>query len=134
LKEKRNTIFAAKTGTSKSSSELRKEKAQADLQGGRRAVLHYRRSKILGGRLHPNGKRYIKIKEVKNVYDHLREIPLAAYGCWSQFSPVTPENVEAALDVLNSQSVLHEIDTRWGTDCGVYKDSDFYEPGECDFY
>ena len=49
---------------------------------------------------------------------------------------VTPENVEAASDVLASQGFLHDIDTSWGimSDGTVYKDSEFYEPGQGNFY
>jgi len=105
----------------------------------RRVMLRYPKSSvILGLRLHPNGKRYIQIINVKRVYNHLHEIPLAAYGCVGRFSLVTPENVEAASDVLASQGFFHEIDDRWEitVDNGVYtgKESDFYEPGEYDFY
>ena len=103
-------------------------------------MLRYPKSKvILGRRLHPNGKRYIRIKDVKKVYNHFHEIPLAAYGFVGRISGVTPENVEAGLDVLASQNFFHETDDRWEITLhsGVYntgKERDFYEPGEQDFY
>ena len=82
-----------------------------------------------------------RVKEVKQRYGHLCEIPLQAYAeagvafSWNHF--VTDQDVEAASDAWDARSLAHDIDTQWGTMPwgGAYKDSNtYFGPGEYDFF
>jgi hypothetical protein len=82
-----------------------------------------------------------RVKDVKNVYDHLCEIPIQAYreagvaSSWNDY--VTERDVEMASSSWDARSIAHEIDTQWGDmpGGGAYSDSNYYfGPGEYDFY
>ncbi|RAL05334.1 uncharacterized protein BO80DRAFT_431286 [Aspergillus ibericus CBS 121593] len=60
-------------------------------------------------RPHPNGKRYIKIRDVRRVYAHIKPIPIGCYrpagaykGKWKgAVTFVTAEDVEKAMKPFN---------------------------------
>ncbi|TFY51687.1 hypothetical protein EVG20_g10882 [Dentipellis fragilis] len=73
-------------------------------------------------RLHPNGKRKIRICDVEDVYGYIGELTPQCYGRnkgWN--SLVTPEEVDAASDQLDAQGVYEEAMTGFGVlDPGVH--------------
>ena len=70
--------------------------------------------------MHPNGKRKIAIRDVQRVYGDVAEIPLDAYmtsGALMRPRPssmVAPEQVQAASNRWDAESILEDIDTQWG--------------------
>jgi len=128
-------------GGEKPNPSLQKAKAPSHLKRHlppRRVVPRYKKSQVafkLGKRLHPNGKRYIKICAVRSVYRHSYNIPLAAYGWVRPSTFVTPETVEGASDVVASQWLRHTIGVSWRIHGRMtYKYSDFYELKYRDFF
>ena len=82
-----------------------------------------------------------RVKEVKQRYGHVCEIPLQAYMeagvAYSKNDFVTDQDVKAASDAWDARSIAHDIDTQWGAMPwgGAYKDSnEYWGPGEYDFF
>ncbi|PYI05572.1 hypothetical protein BO78DRAFT_398090 [Aspergillus sclerotiicarbonarius CBS 121057] len=82
---------------------------------------------------HPNGKRYIKIKDVRRVYNHIRPIPVKCYrpagayrGRWKGgVTFVTAEDVEMVLKPFNGKG---NRDLKLGGDYkGEYDCKDEYD-------
>ena len=78
--------------------------------------MHSRRA----AELHPNGKARIAIRDVKQVYDNLYDIPLRVYETIGvqrarPSSMVTPAQVRAASDQWDGEGILEDIDTQWGS-------------------
>ncbi len=82
-----------------------------------------------------------RVKDVFKTYHHTCEIPLQAYieagVAHSRNAWVTRQDVQAASDAWDARSILHDIDTQWGSMPlgGAYKDSNHYfGPGEYDYF
>lgn len=82
-----------------------------------------------------------RVKEVKQRYGHVCEIPLQAYMeaevAYSKNDFVTDQDVKAASDAWDARSIAHDIDTQWGAMPwgGAYKDSnEYWGPSEYDFF
>lgn len=73
--------------------------------------------------LHPNGKEYVAIKNVKNVYEMVEEVPLREYRRtgvkveqgWNTL--VSPSNIDAAFGLWNGERELVD-DERWKMEAG----------------
>ena len=82
-----------------------------------------------------------RVKEVKQRYGHVCEIPLEAYleagVAQSKNDFVTDQDVMAASNAWDARSIAHDIDTQWGAMPwgGAYKDSnEYWGPGDYDYY
>lgn len=85
---------------------------------------------------HPNGKNFIKIDDVANVYDDVCEIPRHCYETQEVFQGrwkggrtlVSAADVQQASNQFDGEGLLEDIDTQWGLfpHGGAYKDSDEY--------
>jgi hypothetical protein len=87
-------------------------------------------------RLHPNGRRYVPIREVGQAHGHVCEIPSRCYRASDAYikpwegtdTLVTVEHVERASNEFDGEGLLYDIDTQW---CllphgDAYKDSEQY--------
>lgn len=83
----------------------------------------------------------IRVRDVKEHFGHLYEIPLRAYidagvaSSWRDF--VDESDIEAASNAWDAACLAREIDTQWGfaPSGGAYKDSRrYFGPSEYDYY
>ena len=86
---------------------------------------------------HPNGEKYIKIKDVAKLHKHVCEIPAHCYevtgayrGQWRGWHTfVSKRDIERASDQWDGEGVIEDIDTAFGLlpHGGAYSDSfDYY--------